>query len=722
MSARVKFSPLPSATALALALRRRGRPAGVLRGLHALRAGLRGEDTLLVRFTAVSLAVTVVIAVGFGLLLSRKMVDDALDEAARDAAQTVGILVSPHVRAEDFAAPTPARIAAWRARVGQVVGGEIVRVKVWDDRGRVLYSDESEIIGQRFPPGEQEELHAALGGRLARELSRLEKAENTAERGYGQLLEVYVPVRLPGSDRVVGVFEVYRSFAPLARRVREIERLVWGGSAIAFGLLYTSLHALARQASRQMARLASFPIHSPNPILETTLAGEVTYVNPAAAAQFPDVRARGPRHPLLHDLDAVAGELARHSQRPVIREVRVGDTIYQQVISCLPDAGRIRIYALDVTERRRAEEGIRRHLQRLDALRTVDKAITASLDLRVTLSVVLDQVVTHLRADAADILLLNPHTQTLEYAAGRGFRTQALQHTHLPVGASHAGRAALERRPISIPNIAEAPGEFTRAPLLAAEGFVAYDAVPLAAKGLVKGVLEIFHRSPVSPDDEWLRFLEALAGQAAIAIDNAALFNDLQVANARLALAYDSTLEGWSRALDLRDQETEGHTQRVAELTVQLARAMGIGDADLVHLRRGALLHDIGKMGIPDSILHKPGPLSEAEWAIMRQHPVYAYELLSPIEFLRPALDIPYSHHERWDGSGYPRGLRGEAIPPAARIFAVVDVWDALLSARPYRPAWPRAQALAYIRAQAGKQFDPRVVEAFLRLVERGEL
>jgi HD-GYP domain-containing protein (c-di-GMP phosphodiesterase class II) len=211
-----------------------------------------------------------------------------------------------------------------------------------------------------------------------------------------------------------------------------------------------------------------------------------------------------------------------------------------------------------------------------------------------------------------------------------------------------------------------------------------------------------------------MEFLAALADQAAIAIDNAALFRDLQRFNQELGLAYETTLEGWSRALDLRDRETEGHTRRVTELTLRLAHALGVKGGELIHIRRGALLHDIGKMGIPDSILLKPGPLTEEEWTIMRRHPGYAYELLTPITFLRPALTIPYYHHERWDGSGYPHGLRGTDIPWAARIFAVVDVWDALCSDRPYRAAWPAAQVRAHLQALAGVHFDPEVVTSFL--------
>jgi HD-GYP domain-containing protein (c-di-GMP phosphodiesterase class II) len=240
------------------------------------------------------------------------------------------------------------------------------------------------------------------------------------------------------------------------------------------------------------------------------------------------------------------------------------------------------------------------------------------------------------------------------------------------------------------------------------------------AKGQIKGVLEIFHRSLLQPNQEWLDFLETLGGQTAIAVDNAELFENLQRSNLDLTFAYDKTIEGWSRAMDLRDHETEGHTLRVADLTVRLAREMNISKQQIVHLRRGALLHDMGKLAIPDAILHKPGKLTPEEWEIMRQHPRYAYEMLSSIDYLQPALDIPYCHHEKWDGTGYPRGLKGEQIPLAARIFAVVDVWDALRSDRPYRKAWSEEKTLAYIREQSGTHFDPQVVGAFMKVI--GEL
>ncbi len=185
-----------------------------------------------------------------------------------------------------------------------------------------------------------------------------------------------------------------------------------------------------------------------------------------------------------------------------------------------------------------------------------------------------------------------------------------------------------------------------------------------------------------------------------------------------LVRAYDITLEGWSKALELRDKETEGHTQRVTEMTVRLARMMGFSDGDLINVRRGALLHDIGKMGIPDAILLKPGPLSDTEWEVMRRHPQYAIDWLWSIEYLRPALEIPYCHHERWDGTGYPRGLKGAEIPLSARIFAVVDVWDALSSDRPYRNALPAEAVIEHIRSESGAHFDPQVVAIFVEFVQ----
>lgn len=286
------------------------------------------------------------------------------------------------------------------------------------------------------------------------------------------------------------------------------------------------------------------------------------------------------------------------------------------------------------------------------------------------------------------------------------------------LGDGFAGQAALERRVVRVSNLEQLQTGFLSSPEFRNEEFVAYFGVPLITKGNIIGVLEIYNRQQLEPDEEWMAFLETLAGQAAIAIDNINLFNDLERSNLELIRAYDATIEGWARALELRDMETEGHSRRVVELTLNLARRMGVGEDQLAHIRQGALLHDIGKMGVPDSILQKSGPLTEDEWEIIHRHPAYAIKWLAPIAYLKSALDIPYCHHEKWDGTGYPRGLKGEQIPLAARIFAVADVWDALRSNRPYRASWSVEKTRAYILEQSGKHFDPKVVEAFLPLIE----
>jgi putative two-component system response regulator len=192
----------------------------------------------------------------------------------------------------------------------------------------------------------------------------------------------------------------------------------------------------------------------------------------------------------------------------------------------------------------------------------------------------------------------------------------------------------------------------------------------------------------------------------------------LRHVHAELMEAYEETIAGWSRAMDLRDHETEGHSQRVTDLTLKMAKMFGMSDDELVQVRRGALLHDMGKLGIPDAILQKQDKLNEEELQTMRKHPQFAYDLLNPIEYLRGALAIPFCHHEKWDGTGYPRGLKGDEIPVAARLFSVVDVWDALTSDRSYRAAWKKEEALKYIREQSGKHFDPQVVDLFFKVIE----
>ncbi|MBI5524352.1 MAG: HD domain-containing protein [Desulfarculus sp.] len=364
--------------------------------------------------------------------------------------------------------------------------------------------------------------------------------------------------------------------------------------------------------------------------------------------------------------------------------------------------------------RRQAEEEVQRQLRRLASLRAIDRAITGSLDLGLTMQVFLEQVWQHFSPDAARVMLLDPLSHTLEPVVAQGFFHP---HGKVLLGQNLTGGVALERRSLSChhPDFAKCP---PLAEVMPGEGFEAYMGVPMLAKGDIKGVLEVYFRKALAHDEDGLSFLEALATQGAIAIDSAQLFEGLQHSNRGLMLAYDSTLEGWARALELRDEETEEHCQRVTKLTVRLAQAMGISGEELLHMRRGALLHDVGKIGVPDAILLKPGPLNDEEWVIMRAHTTNALKILSPVAYLRPCLDIPHRHHEKWDGSGYPGGLKGVEIPLGARIFALVDVWDALMSDRPYRKAWPEEKVLVHVKGLVGTHFDPQVAEAFLAMIQ----
>ncbi|HWP31657.1 MAG TPA: HD domain-containing phosphohydrolase [Fimbriimonadales bacterium] len=373
---------------------------------------------------------------------------------------------------------------------------------------------------------------------------------------------------------------------------------------------------------------------------------------------------------------------------------------------------------MEIEHRKKAEKNTTLQLERVNALRKIDLAITGSVDLRVILDVILDQVTSQLCVDAADVMLLNASNTSLQFAAGRGFRGSAIRNSTIRIGESYAGKAALERVLVRV-NQLPLDTNFMRKKLVEEEGFVSYVCAPLLAKAKVKGVLEIFHREPLTIDNEWIEFLQTLANQATIAIENATMIEQLERQNTELLIAYEATLEGWAAALDLRDNETQGHTERVTEMTLRLADRIGVSKEQLIHIRRGALLHDIGKIGIPDYILLKPDKLTDEEMEIMKKHPSYAFQWLSPIRYLVPALDIPYCHHEKWDGTGYPRGLKGESIPLAARIFAVVDVFDALTSDRPYRKALPKEEALKYIIQNAGSHFDPNIVSAFLEMMNQ---
>ena len=337
-----------------------------------------------------------------------------------------------------------------------------------------------------------------------------------------------------------------------------------------------------------------------------------------------------------------------------------------------------------------------------------------------------------LQVEYATLALVAPDGKMYSIRAGLGFPSKKIQETvEFQVSDNSAiSKSIRTKMPVIIPDV----NLEIRLKTYTADHDVKLTSlliVPMLMGEEALGGIAVYSQSPRQWSEDEIRLLSLLANQTAIAIENTRLFEAEHTARKHaevlhmqtiqqaqdLTLAYETTIEGWSRALDLRDKETEEHTLRVTNLTLQLAQAFGVSDTELKHIRRGALLHDIGKMGIPDTILHKSGALSDEERAMMRQHPQLAYEMLSPIAYLLPALDIPYCHHEKWDGTGYPRGLTGGEIPLAARIFAVVDVFDALTSNRPYRPAWTTKKALEHIREQAGMHFDPQIVNAFLRLI-----
>ncbi len=493
---------------------------------------------------------------------------------------------------------------------------------------------------------------------------------------------------------------------------------------------WTERFAAEKALRESEDRLSTLFDASPDAMFVTDLDGRILMLNRIASERYgysaEELRRMSGKDMAPDDMKGLAEGLIQDAVatgRPVelVSVRKDGSRIREEVVFRRVELdGRPCLFssARDIMERVESEQRTQLQLQRLRALHAIDMMIASNFEVKQTLNLLLDQVVTQLHADAAAILLAGPDGPMLSYVAGRGFHSRAVQSLKLLPGDGLAGKVAHDRRIHHIASFRDAdPGPQYRA-MLPGEGFVAYFGAPLIAKGQVKGVLEVYHRSALDPDADWVDFLETLAGQAALAIDYAQLFTGLQKSNSELAEAYEETIEGWSRAMELRDQETEGHTRRATELTVRLALAAGIPKEQLVHVRHGALLHDIGKLGVPDSILLKAGPLDEDELRTIRCHPQCAYDLLSTVAYLKPALEIPFCHHERWDGTGYPRGLKGMEIPLAARLFAVVDVWDALRSDRPYRKGWNETDVLAKLREESGRHFDPAAVDLFLKVLE----
>ena len=750
--------------------------------------------SLLARFTLISFLVTLLIAAGLAWRLESTLERDALSAVAQNTADQATHILNENLTTTDL------ETALQGKRYDEIdallhntlLSANIVRIKIWNRDGVLVYSDDKNIVGKAFPI--EVDLQEAFNGEVATDISNLQSEENVGERGlYKQLFEIYVPLQPADSEEILGAYEVYYDLSKLQPRLMRIRYTVWSGVGIAFLILYGTLFLLIRNASRELVRR-----NKENQVLlvterrERELSERQERVS-RALSEILDLRklldlicresvdvfktqsaflwmleggeligfsAYGPgadqfigmRFPIYDPL-LLGARVARERKPILINDAPNSTEVDQKMIKLFDiksmmgiplikgmhvlgslmimdseDPQRFTLEDLQMAsifgghaalaiDNAQLYEKAQMHLKHEKALREIDLAISSNLELSATLQVVLYQTRARLHVDACAVLLLNPDTQTLEYTSGQGFRTEIIKQTHIHLGEGRAGYAAQEQRIFGRAEI-ESPDEIPdRAELITEENFGAYFIAPLIVKDKLLGALEIYHRAPLIMKTEWLKFLETLAGQTAIAIDNATLFADLQRSNLNLTLAYDTTLEGWSAALDLRDKETEGHTQRVTEMTVRLAERMGVSSQELIQIRRGALLHDIGKMGVPDRILLKPDALTNEEQEIMQMHPIYAYQMLKPITYLGPAADIPYCHHEKWDGTGYPRGLKGEEIPLGARIFCIVDVYDALTSNRPYRAAWPKDKALDHIRELSGTHFEPRVVEAFLKMM-----
>ncbi|MFW5697952.1 MAG: HD-GYP domain-containing protein, partial [Fimbriimonadaceae bacterium] len=381
--------------------------------------------------------------------------------------------------------------------------------------------------------------------------------------------------------------------------------------------------------------------------------------------------------------------------------------------------GELLLFAKDVTQLKQAERDALRHSRNLATIHKFESLMSQDPEAPSTvLQRMLEHAIADLDVEGACILVKNETGDRLVHVACAGLSLDVPGLIDLPQGLDLPWKAlSLGRICASKEDLRLEPYE-ARRDFFSSQGLVHHLAVPLVMQQRYRGVLELHHRFPIEVDNLFVEVLQTLASMLAASFERVEFVRELEKANSALLQSYDATIEGWVGLLDARDNESEGHSKRVCELTLRLCRHFGVPEEQLTDIRRGALLHDIAKVAIPDNILLKPGPLDEEEWAVMKTHPEVAQRVLAKVPFLKQAADIPFCHHERWDGSGYPQGLSGEDIPLAARIFAVVDVFDALISERPYRRAWTCEKALGYIEEQAGKQFDPNVVEAFLDMME----
>jgi len=491
----------------------------------------------------------------------------------------------------------------------------------------------------------------------------------------------------------------------------------------------------SKRAQEQLVKLSQAVEQNPIGIFITDGKGRVEYANSGMAVvsgYSPDELIGKPVSFLLRDdenrdfIKQIRETIIRGSSfRGEIHNYKKNNEPFWErfVISPITVPGTEFPYTLglleDVTEQHQNKERITQQVEELSALRTIDLAISSNLDLQATLNIIANLAIKHLKADSVCIQLYDNQHHLLLKTVHLGFAEECQEKIPIPAVADLSEWDLVEEFSVHIPEDLNAHRLSRKIPFPVDEELEACFGLPLVAKAEVKGLFRVFFRQAFIPEQHWMDFFYNLATQTAVAIDNFELFNNLKQTNLDLLEAYEATIEGWSKALNYRDAETEEHSVRTTNWTLDLARELGFSEEELIHVRRGALLHDIGKVSVPDRILNKPGPLTDEEWTEMRKHPRTAYDVLSPIKFLDKSLDIPYYHHERWDGTGYPHGLKGKEIPLAARIFSVIDVYDALSSDRPYRSAWPKDKVVQYLRDQSGIQFDPVVLDAFLSLLEK---
>ena len=580
------------------------------------------KPSLLASFSLLGAFITVVIAIVSAWSLQHQLEQNALQQEAVDAADQVALILIPnlHLSEADLSAPMDsARYAQVDALIRKdILQAHLVRVKIWNTGGMVVYSDEKSLVGQHFPVSG--ELEKALGGEIAMDVSTLDKAENVGERGlYKRLLEVYVPIRLAGSKEVVGVYEIYHDLTALEPIIASTRRFVWISVGLGFLVLYGSLFTLVRNASRQLVRRneENKHLYEQEQTRRTELAALYDLSRALADAL---------------DIDTILGLVTRH-----------------------------------------AVETVHVTFSRVALLEGNEFVIRAAYPIRV-----LDR---------------DLNVGERETLGSSQFYPRVLeQDTPTVVSADSPDLSDSERETLFL-------------------GMVeTLCLMPLRSGKRALGLLMLEEarsdeREPFSPDK--IRLARSIGEQAASALYRVELYVQLEE-------SYLETVLALANAVDAKDVYTADHAQHLATMALAIGREMGMTELELGGLRYGAILHDIGKIGVPDAVLQKPSRLDPAEWEQMREHPSIGARILAPVPHLASAAQIVRHHHERYDGKGYPDGLAGETIPLGARILTVVDSYSAITDKRVYKEARSHAEAVSELRKHAGTQFDPRVVEVFL--------